>query len=280
MVPQGITGELYVGGPGLTRGYLGKPALTADRFVPDPFGSKQGQRLYRSGDLGFITSEGDIQYIGRLDHQVKIRGFRIELGEIESCIRLHPMVKEIAVLDRVERNRGCRLVAYLVAEKTISIDELRQFIKRSLPEYMVPQVFVTLSTLPLTTNGKLDRKTLFSMEVDVDRPTSDSRGPLTDLEMQIKNIWSKVLEVEDIGIDDNFFEIGGHSLLATRVVALIREVTQTKVSITDLFMNPTIAELVTLINESNISTQSDDASFMNNILADLEQANELENATR
>ncbi|MBN4003641.1 non-ribosomal peptide synthetase [Nostoc sp. LPT] len=245
-VAFGVPGELYIGGVGIGRGYLNRPDLTAEKFIPNPFSDKPSARLYKTGDLARYLTSGEIEYIGRIDHQVKLRGFRIELGEIEALISQHPVVRETVVTAHTQS-----LVAYVVPqhEQTLAITELRHFLESKLPNYMVPAAFVTLETLPLTPNGKVDRKALPAP--DTARPQLEAiyQPPQTDVEKTIANIWQEVLNVENVGIHDNFFELGGHSLLLVQVHSKLREVFQSDLSILDLFRYPTISSLVDYFNQ-------------------------------
>jgi amino acid adenylation domain-containing protein len=235
-VPIGVAGELHIGGVQLARGYLARPELTAEKFVPNPFGDG---RLYKTGDLARYRSDGAIEFLGRIDHQVKLRGFRIELGEIEGVIKKHCAVRECVALVReegIEANK--RLVAYVVAGD-LSPDELRQHAQQSLPEYMVPSAFVFLDRLPLTANGKLDRRALPAPE----KPTDQRVQPQTAIERTLVNIWRTVLGVDWIGVDDNFFELGGDSLTALRVVNQLRELIGNRASLALVHRAPTVAQL-------------------------------------
>ncbi len=245
LVPFRVPGELHISGAGLARGYLNQPELTALKFVPDPFSNEPGARLYRSGDTARLLPDGDIEYVGRLDHQVKIRGFRIELGEIEAVLGGHPAIRESVVLAQEERPGEKRLVAYLVADRSteLSISELRDFVGEKLPEYMVPSAFMTLDTLPLTPNGKVDRKALPQPEWTRPELESAFEAPRTTAEEMLAGIWTDVLGLDRVGVHDNFFELGGHSLLAIQVVSRVREAFQVEPALRDLFETPTIAGL-------------------------------------
>jgi amino acid adenylation domain-containing protein len=246
-VPVGVAGELHIGGVGLARGYWRRPELTAEKFIRDPFGSVPGARLYRTGDLARYLASGDIEYLGRLDHQVKLRGFRIELGEIEAALAGHPSVRNVTVVAREDVGRDKRLVAYIVTgEDAPSPSELRQFLARTLPEYMVPEAFVTLPVVPLTPNGKVDRGALPAPEV-----ASAERGytpPRTGTEQSLAAIWAQVLRVERVGSEDDFFALGGHSLLASQVMARVRTEFGVSVTLRSLFDAPTVAGLATVID--------------------------------
>jgi len=242
-VPIGVPGEMYVGGAGLARGYLRRPELTAERFVPDQLTGQPGARLYRTGDLARFLPGRDIEYLGRIDHQVKIRGFRIELGEIESVLCKHSAVREAAVIAREDSPGAKRLVAYLVApQPSPDVSVLREHLKKKLPEYMVPAAFVFLEKLPLTTNGKVDRKALPLPEQQ--RPELAGRyvAPRTEAETKLATIWSKVLRLKRVGINDNFFELGGDSILSIQILSLARG-EGLKLTPKLLFAHQTIAEL-------------------------------------
>ena len=244
-VPVGVPGELYIGGDGLARGYLGRPGLTAERFVPDPFSAEPGARLYWTGDRARYLSDGNLEFLGRVDHQVKIRGFRLELGEVEAALADHPAVRECVVLAREDAPGHRRLVAYVVPVQPSvpSGRELRSFLQGRLPDHMVPSAFVLLDALPLTLNGKLDRRMLPAP--DQTRPDLDEAfiGPRTPVEETIAGIWGEVLKVERVGVHDNFFELGGHSLLATQVIARVRAAFEVELALRALFEAPTVAGL-------------------------------------
>ncbi len=240
-VPVGVAGELHIGGDGLARGYMGRGDLTAEKFVPNPFSNQAGERLYKTGDSCRYLSDGNIEFLGRKDHQVKIRGFRIELGEIEARLREHPDVREAVVLAREDEPGQKRLVGYVELKEGASARsaELRSYLKKRLPEYMVPGFFVTLEKLPLTPNGKVDRKALPVPKV------SGGEGqyvaPRSELEKLMAGTWCETLQLEQVGISDNFFDLGGHSLLAIKVITRIRKIFQLEVPLKALFENPTVA---------------------------------------
>ena len=237
-VPIGTPGELYLGGEGLARGYLHQPALTAERFLPDPFSPLPGGRLYRTGDLAAYQPDGSLYFLGRLDTQVKLRGYRIELGEIEALLRQHPDVREAAVLLREDEPGHKRLVGYLVPHATSpepTTSQLRAYLGQKLPEYMLPQTYVLLERLPLSLNGKLDRDALPPPTEDQRQAASEERGTRTALEELVAGIWEQVLGVETVSVQDNFFEIGGHSLLATQVIARVARTLQIQLPLRSLF---------------------------------------------
>jgi amino acid adenylation domain-containing protein/non-ribosomal peptide synthase protein (TIGR01720 family) len=248
-VPVGVAGELWLGGPGLARGYLGRPELSAERFVPDPYAAEPGARLYRTGDLARFRTDGQVDFLGRTDQQVKLRGFRIELGEIEAALTAHPQIAQ-AVVVRWQEPAGegdPRLVAYFVPEggAVPNAAELRELLGRSLPDYMVPAAFVALETMPLTPTGKVDRKALPAP----DRPPVESAlaAPRTPVEAALVDLWAEILSVESVGIHDDFFDLGGHSLLATRLVSRVRGLFEVDLPLRDLFAEPTIAGLASRI---------------------------------
>jgi amino acid adenylation domain-containing protein len=244
-VPIGVPGALYVGGSGLARGYLNRPELTAERFIPHPYSTNPGARLYQTGDLARYRSDGDIEYLGRIDQQVKIRGFRIELGEIEAVMRSHPAISDVVVVAREDEPGEKRLVGYFVAapDLALTIDDLRSYLKETLAEYMIPTSFVVLDHMPLTPQGKVDRKALPAPDTARPYLQEEFVTPRTWQEQKLAEIWSQYLGVDPIGIHDNFFVLGGHSLLATQLISQIREVFQVELPLRALFEAPTIATL-------------------------------------
>jgi non-ribosomal peptide synthetase component E (peptide arylation enzyme)/acyl carrier protein len=224
-VPVGVTGELYLAGVCLARGYLNQPALTADRFIPCPFGSQPGSRMYHTGDLARYLPDGNIDFVGRRDFQVKIRGFRVEPGETEAVLRQHPAVREAIVITRQGKAGDTRLIAYAVLQpqSTATPSELQAYLRQVLPQYMIPSAVVLLESMPLTSSGKVDRRSLPTPS-DISAPVSPSfAAPRTATETIIADIWKEVLGLDQVGSHDNFFELGGHSLLAMRVIALIEK---------------------------------------------------------
>ena len=244
-VPIGVPGELYIGGPGLARGYLNRSKLTAERFPPNPFADKQGDRLYRTGDLARYLCDGNIEFLGRMDHQVKLRGIRIEPGEIETVLRQHPTIREAVVTARNDPPGGKHLVAYVVSSQELvpKTGELLSFLKEKLPDYMVPSAFVWMDRLPLTPNGKVDRHALPAP----DRTRLDLEGayvaPRTPIQEMLAGIWAEVLGLERVGIHDSFFELGGHSLLAMQIISRVRDALQVELRLAALFQAPTIVQL-------------------------------------
>ncbi|HEU0053556.1 MAG TPA: amino acid adenylation domain-containing protein, partial [Longimicrobium sp.] len=238
-LPVGVPGELRIGGAGVARGYLGRPALTAEVFVPDPFSTGVGARLYRTGDKARWKEDGTVEYLGRLDGQVKVRGFRIEPGEIEAALRRHAGVRECVVIVREDVPGQARLVAYVAGD--VEADALRGHLRGILPEYMVPGAFVILESLPLNANGKLDRRALPAPELGGDE--ARHAAPRTPVEEVLAGIWAEVLRLERVGVRESFFALGGHSLLATRVVSRVREVLGVELPLRAIFETPTVAEL-------------------------------------
>ncbi len=244
--PVGVPGELYIGGAQLARGYLKRPSLTAEKFVPDSFSSEPGSRLYRTGDVVRWLADGELEFIGRIDHQVKVRGLRIELGEIEAALLSHDSVNDCVVLAREESPGDKRLVAYVVSAadaECAGAAELRAHLKARLPEYMVPQTFVALEELPLTANGKVDRKALPAPDWSGGDAAGGCAEPRNALEEALADIWAEVLDLERVGVRDNFFEIGGHSLLAMMVTSRVLEVLQVELPLRLMFEEPTVAGL-------------------------------------
>jgi amino acid adenylation domain-containing protein len=256
-VPVGVPGELYIGGAGLARGYLGRPDLTAERFIPNPFGSEPGARLYKSGDRVRYLPSGSIEYLGRLDYQVKIRGFRVELGEIETKLREHPDVRDTVVAVWEPTPGDKRLAAYLVlrASTNPTPNSLRRFAKAKLPEYMVPSAFTILPSLPLTTSGKVDRR---SLPVP-NHVQPEYVPPRSTIERRLVAIWEELLSIHPVGITDNFFEIGGHSLLAGRLLVRVRAALSVDVTMRAFFDAPTIEGLCTAVIQGAIDDSNAEA---------------------
>jgi hypothetical protein len=254
--PEGVPGELYLGGAGVGRGYIGQPGLTAEKFVPDPFSSIAGARLYKTGDLGRRRCDGNLEFLGRIDHQIKIRGHRVELGEIEGALMEHPEVKQAVVLLRQDEPSVQQLVAYIVvgragdgqpgivrenpeAQNDLG-SRLHELMTERFPEYMLPNAYVALDSIPLTVNGKIDRRALPPPGESI-RNKQTFVAPRNELETIICDIWAQLLHVPRVGIEDNFFVLGGHSLLATQVIARLRTVLQLDIPLVALFRSPTVA---------------------------------------
>ncbi|NMO14244.1 non-ribosomal peptide synthase/polyketide synthase [Pyxidicoccus fallax] len=261
MAPLGVPGELYLAGEGLARGYLGRSALTAERFVPNPFSTEPGARMYRTGDKARWRADGTLEYLGRLDFQVKVRGFRIELGEIETVLRAHPAVKDAVVLAREDVPGDKRLVAYVVTapgatpESEELATPLRTHARQHLPEYMVPSAFVSLSALPLNANGKVDRKALPAPQA-LEAPASTYVAPRDSLELTLVRVWEQVLGIQPVGVRSSFFELGGHSLLAVRLMAAMRQATGRHLPLAALFQAPTVEQLAALLRREDSGTHS------------------------
>jgi acyl carrier protein len=249
--PVGVPGELCLGGAGVTRGYLGRPDLTATLFLPDPFAAEAGARLYRTGDLVRWLPSGQLEFLGRTDRQVKIRGFRIELGEIEAALAKHPTVREVAVLAREDQPGERRLVAYVTPypEREVAMAELRGFLKERLPEHMVPAAFVALDTLPLNSSGKVDRRALPAP--DASRPVlaAEFVAPETPAEEGVAAVWCEVLGIERVGVLDDFNELGGHSLLLPQVMHRLQRDFQIEVPLRVLAEETTVAGLALAVEE-------------------------------
>jgi hypothetical protein len=241
-VPVGVAGELCVGGAGVVRGYVNRPQETAERFVADP----QGGRMYRTGDRVRFLRDGSIEFLGRLDHQLKIRGYRVEPGEIETALAGHPAIREAAVVPRDDGAGDPQLVAYFVAASELGLDELRAFLAQSLPDYMLPARWVPVSAFPLTPSGKIDRLALPDPDSVQSKRRAEFVAPRDELETEIAEIWSALLEVEEVGVFDDFFVLGGHSLLATQAIMRIRR-SYGDIPLGALFNSPTVGGLADVI---------------------------------
>jgi hypothetical protein len=257
-VPVGVLGELHIGGTGVAQAYHGRPALTAEKFVPDGFSGVAGARLYRTGDVARWLADGRLQCLGRIDHQVKVRGFRIELGEIETALAAQPGIRQAVVTVHPDASGDQRLVAYAICDGSEPpvVSDLRGALKDRLPDYMVPSIFQFLEAFPLTPNGKIDRKALPAP--DGARPRLDSSYivPRTALEQSIAQVWQDVLGVEKVGVFDNFFDLGGHSLLLVKAHARLRDVASKKLSILDMFRYPTIDALSKYVSQAPVTEQA------------------------
>ncbi|APF18136.1 amino acid adenylation domain protein [Caldithrix abyssi DSM 13497] len=254
--PIGVPGELYIGGIGVARGYLKRPDLTAERFIPYPFSNEPGARLYKTGDLVRYLKNGQLEFIGRVDHQVKIRGYRIELGEIENVLQENDQVQDAVAVVRSDFANDPRLVAYIIPADKETFDEasLRAFLKERLPDYMVPGWFVLLERFPLTPNGKIDRKALPRPDYAQSEKQEEWVAPRTPDEEILAGIWQEILHLPQVGVHNNFFELGGHSLLATQLMSRIREAFGVELPLKDLFEAPTIAELTLKIEQARLQT--------------------------
>ncbi|WP_191664163.1 thioesterase domain-containing protein, partial [Bacillus pseudomycoides] len=246
-VPVGVIGDLYIGGKSLARGYANRPELTEEKFIPHPF--KSGERLYYTGDKASYLPDGDLRFHGRMDDQVKIRGFRIELGEVEATLQAHLSVKEAVVLVREDHPGDKRLVAYVVGEG--SVNEWREHLKTHLPNYMVPAHFIEVDAIPLTTNGKVDRKALNSLTIQKESTFSTPIIPRDEIEYQLIRIWQDVLQIEDVHVNDDFFDRGGHSLLVIKLISKVREKFGKEIKVSALIENPTVEEIACLIRDNH-----------------------------
>jgi amino acid adenylation domain-containing protein len=280
-VPVGVSGEIYIAGESLARGYWGDAVQTAEKFIPNPFSHQPGARMYRSGDQGRFRPDGSVEFLGRLDQQVKIRGFRIELGEISAVLGQLPSVKQVFVMARTDFPDGDkRLVAYLVSEPEtqLSVSELRSFVKERLPDYMMPHAFVFLDELPLTPNGKVNYRSLPLPDGSYPELEKSYAPPRTEAEEALVEIWEKVLGREKVGIYDSFFDQGGHSLLAIKLMARVQKRFQVQIPLRSFFQSPTVADLALTVVQSRAEQFESDE--MLRILADLEDSPEEELQSR
>lgn len=256
-VPVGLSGEIYIGGIGVSRGYLKQPGLTAERFIPEPFGGRAGARMYRTGDIGRYLENGSIEFVGRRDQQVKLRGFRIELGEVEAALMRHEHVSEaVVIVRRSQQANQARLVAYVVGHNghAPSATELREHLKQSLPEYMLPSSYVQMERLPLTANGKVDRKRLpeeSGTRAGIGAVRKEAR---TDLERKLVEVWREVLEVDQVGVEENFFDLGGHSLLMLQLQGRLKAAIERELTMMEMFEHPTIKALAEHLSAESVET--------------------------
>ncbi len=259
VVPVGVVGELHIGGDGVARGYLNRPELTREKFIADPFTTGHAGRLYRTGDLARYLADGNIEFLGRIDNQVKIRGYRIELGEVEAMLCRAPSVRDAVVLAREDTPGDRKLVAYITATPlhSPSVQSLRRFLKTNLPDFMIPSTFIFLDSLPLTPNGKWDRKALPLPEQRRPELKGNYLAPRTSIEERIAQVWSEILQVDPIGVNDNFFDLGGHSLLATQVISRLRLVFHREIPLRVMFDAPTIEEMAIAIGTSERENSPD-----------------------
>jgi aspartate racemase len=276
-VPIGIPGELYIAGDGLARGYANAVKLTAEKFVPHLHSAQPGERLYRTGDLSRYLPDGSIEFLGRTDRQVKLRGFRIELGEIEAILNQHEQVRQVVVLARNEKETdGKQLVAYIVALQGHGIppSELRDHVKKFLPDYMVPGAFVLLDKFPLTENGKVDLSAL-PLPGELSRePEEIYLAPRNAVERTIVGIWSQLLGVQRIGVNDNFFNLGGHSIFAIQLLSRLNQAFNLDLQIRVIYDQPSLAALAGAIVQ--IQAEQADSSELNRLLAELEKISDEE----
>jgi amino acid adenylation domain-containing protein len=253
VVPPGVAGELYIGGVALARGYLNRQEVTAEKFIPDPFGGNAGARLYRTGDVARYLADGNIEFLGRVDHQVKVRGYRIELGEVEAVMAQHWGVRQVAVTVREDVPGDKRLVAYVVAEQesAVEVSELQSYLKERVPEYMVPSAIVLMEEMPLTPSGKVNRKGLPSPSARRPEHLQGYVAPRSETEQVLAEIWSEVLGIERVGVHDDFFELGGHSLLAVRLWSQLRQKFDQNLPLASIFQFNTIEQLAGLLDSSD-----------------------------
>ena len=250
----GVAGELYIGGAGVGRGYLNRPELTSEKFIAHPFSARPGARLYRTGDWARLSEQGQIEFTGRRDQQVKLRGFRIELGEVETALAQHPSVRESVVIARGETDEEKRLVAYFVArEGNPTVGELRHFLSSQLPDHAIPSAFVQLTALPLSANGKVNRLALPDAEVERSQLSANFVAPRNQTEQRLTSIWTEVLRLPRIGVDDNFLELGGHSLLAAQIISRVRREFNAEIPLRAIFESPTVAQMALLIDSADQS---------------------------
>jgi amino acid adenylation domain-containing protein len=274
-VPVGVSGELYIGGDGIARGYHGRPELTAEKFVPNPWSLQGGERLYRSGDVCRFLPDGNIDYLGRMDHQIKIRGFRVELGEIEAALLQHPNIRQAAVIVQTNGNDK-RLAAFVSLRKPFEdagelSDTLKTFLRVTLPHYMIPSLFIVLETLPLNSSGKLNRRALTVPDSARAQSAVPYSAPRSVLETELAQMWQTLLKVERVGIHDNFFDLGGHSLLLTQLSSRIQAAYGVNIPLRTLFTGPTVVEISMAIAAAQMQEQ--DPAELEKILAELETEN-------
>ncbi|PSO51561.1 MAG: non-ribosomal peptide synthetase [Cyanobacteria bacterium QH_1_48_107] len=269
-VPLGVPGEIYIGGAGVARGYINQPELTAERFISHPFRSEG--RVYATGDQARYHEDGTLEFLGRVDDQVKVRGFRVELGEIEAVLTQHPALQEVTVAVRENERGETQLAAYVALKtgQTATSDDMREFVRERLPDYMVPATFTTLKALPRTPSGKIDRQSLPAPEPETPAAAEERVAPHTSVEKQLAEIWEGVLQVDNVGVNANFFDLGGHSLLATQVMSRARAAFGIEIPLRYLFEAPTVAQLAIAI-EQTLTEQADDAE-LSQLLAEIEES--------
>jgi amino acid adenylation domain-containing protein len=277
LLPANITGELYLGGAGLARGYLHRPDLTAESFRPNPFTSQEGGRLYRTGDLARYTWDDQLDFSGRVDHQIKLRGYRVELEEIDAAIISLRGVAEGATLIREDLRSQQTLIAFLVASQGMSLSdvEVKKGLQALLPDYMIPQLFIWIDEIPRNSNGKVDRQALLKMDLASVMPAQSYEAPRTPVEIELVKIWQDLLGIERIGVHDHFFDLGGHSLLAVQMISRVREAFQVELPLLTLFNSaPTILGVASVI-EQYIIDQTDQ-NLLEQILQGINQLSEEE----
>ncbi len=279
LVSPGVEGELLIGGVGLARGYLNRPALTAEKFIVSPFLDDPKSRVYRTGDLCRYMQDGNIEFIGRIDHQVKIRGFRIELGEIESTLLRHPAVKEAVVLSKDLTAGGNSLIAYIVCAEGLMVSDLGEYLASTLPDYMIPPAFVPLPELPLAPNGKVDRKSLLSLELRSVNNPSKKMVDMSFLQREIWQIWQKILGSDGFNVDDDLFEVGGDSITAIQIFTAVNDEFGVNIYVEELFSSPrfSIRWLAELVEKYQISLLG--AEAYSALLAEIEGLSEAEVAS-
>jgi acyl-coenzyme A synthetase/AMP-(fatty) acid ligase/acyl carrier protein len=267
-VPVGVPGELCMSGAGLTDGYFKQPQQTAEKFVANPFSKDPSARLYRTGDLARFLPDGNIEYLGRIDHQVKIRGFRVEPEEVEAAIKLHPDIAQAVIVPEDGQSGEKLLAAYVVPTKTLDSGELRSLLRKRLPDYMVPSRLVMLKALPLNRNGKVDFPALAAIKEEESAGEREFAVPRNPVEEQLAEIWAEVLQQEHVGVHDNFFELGGHSLLATQIISRIRSSFRVQFPLLNFLEKPTIAEMAVEISQfPEVETEEEE---MERLLRELE----------
>jgi acyl carrier protein len=247
LVPAGVPGELYIGGLGVARGYLARPALTAQRFVPDPFSPQPGRRLYRTGDRVRHLRDGRLMFLGRLDQQVKIRGHRIEVGEVAHVLRQHPAVLDAVVLAREAASGDRAIVAFCTRRPDGDLQDWRTFLGARLPDYMIPSALHLVSDMPLAAHGKVDREALLAFDRTARESARPRQAPRNAIEDRLAAIWCELLEHREIGVDDDFFELGGHSLFAIQMLSRVRTALDVELPLRAVFEVPTVAGLASLI---------------------------------
>jgi acyl carrier protein len=270
----GVPGELCIGGAGVAEGYLNQQQQTAERFIPHPFSKDPAARLYRTGDLARFLPDGNVEFLGRIDQQVKIRGFRVEPAEIENVLKQHPALRGAVVVPYGDKSGERRLAAYFVSAKPPSTEELREFLLHRLPNYMIPSVFVPLSSLPLTANGKVDLRSLPSPEENQTKVERTFIAPVSPVEEQLVAIWREVLKIDQVSVDENFFDLGGHSLLATQIISRIRNGFRVQMPLHSFLETPTIQGLAEKISQCPPAESEEDE--MARLLQELEELSDEE----